>query len=116
MNEREVNFAYVVVDCLLDKVKNFDLPTFYHLSREIIENMPYASHLTCIFKHFGINFAGYEVQQVKDSKKIRASTLQNMKLFGTVGRGYVYQPYLREGDVMVDEQKFIPHKRDMLFI
>ena len=59
MNEREVNFVYVIIDYLLDKVKNFNLPTFYHLSREIIEYMPYASHLTYIFKHFGINFARY---------------------------------------------------------
>ena len=80
--------------------------------------MPYASHLTRIFKHFRVNFDGYEVQQVKDSKTIRASTLQSMKLFRIVGRGYVYQPYLQEDDVMVDprEQKFMPHERDMIFI
>ena len=41
-----------------------------------------------------------------------------MKLFRTVRRGYVYQPYMREEDVMVDprDQKFMPHKRDMIFI
>ena len=83
-----------------------------------MEHMPYASHLTCIFKHFGVNFDGYEVQRVKDNKKIRASTLGSMKLFRTVGKGYVYQPYLQEDDVMVDprEQKFMPHKQDMIFI
>ena len=62
MNEREVNFAYVVVDWLLDKVKNFNLPAFHHLSRERNKHMPYASHLTRIFKHFGVSFEGYEVQ------------------------------------------------------
>ena len=108
----------MVIDCLLNKVKNFNLPTFSHLSRERIEHMPYASHLTRIFKHFGVNFDGYEVQWVKDSKKIRASTLRSMKLFRTIRRGYVYQPYLREEDVMVNprEQKCMPHKRDMIFI
>ena len=41
-----------------------------------------------------------------------------MKLFRTVWRGYVYQPYLQEDDVMVDpiEQKSMPHKQDMIFI
>ena len=41
-----------------------------------------------------------------------------MKLFRTIRRGYVYVPYLREDDVMVDprEQKFMPHKRDIIFI
>ena len=75
MQERQVNFAYVAIDCLLDKVKNFNSLTFYHLSKERMEHMSYASHLTRIFKHFGVNFDGYEVQRVKDSKKIRASTL-----------------------------------------
>ena len=44
--------------------------------------------------------------------------MRSMKLYRTVGRWYVYQPYLREGDVMVDpsDQKFMPHKRDMIFI
>ena len=118
MQERPVNFAYVVIDCLLDKVKNFNLPTFSYLNRETMEHMPYASHLTLIFKHFEVKFGRYEVQRVEDSKKIRASTLKSMKLFRTVRRGYVYQPYLREEDVMVDpkEQKFMPHKRDMIFI
>ena len=112
MQERPVNFAYVVIDCLLDKVNNFNLPTFSHLSRERMEHMPYASHFTGIFKHFGVNFDGDEVQRVKDSRKIRASTLNSMKLFRAVRRGYVYQPYLREEDVMVDpkDQKFMPHK------
>ena len=83
-----------------------------------MKHMPYASHLTRIFKHFEVNFDGYKVQRVKDSKKIRASTLRSMKLFRTVGRGYVYQPYLREEDFMVDprEQKFMPHKQDMIFV
>ena len=118
MQERPVNFAYVVIDCILDKVKIFNLPTFSYLSRERMEYMPYASHLTRIFKHFEVNFNGYEVQRVKDSKKIRASTLKSMKLFRIFGRGYVYQPYLREKDVMVDprDQKFMHHKRDMIFI
>ena len=61
MQEKPVNFAYVVIHCLLDKVKNFNLPTFSHLSRERMEHMHYASHLTRIFKHFGVNFDGYEV-------------------------------------------------------
>ena len=41
-----------------------------------------------------------------------------MKLFGTINRGYVYQPYLREDDVLVDprDQKYMPHKRDMIFV
>ena len=41
-----------------------------------------------------------------------------MKLFRTVNRGYVYQPYLREVDAMVDprDQKYMPHKRDMIFV
>ena len=41
-----------------------------------------------------------------------------MKLFRTIRRGYVYQPYLREEDVMVDprDQNFMPYKRDMIFI
>ena len=90
MHDSPVNFAYVVVDCILDKVKNFNLPTFSHLSRERIEHMPYASHLTRVFKHFEVNFNGYEIQRVKDSQKIRASTLKSMKLFRTVNRGYVY--------------------------
>ena len=112
MQERQVNFAYVVIDCLLDKVKNFNLPMLSHLSRERMEHMPYASHLTRIFKHFRVNFDGYEVQRVKDNKNIRASTFRSMKLFRTVGKGYVYHPYLREDDVKVDprEQKFMPHK------
>ena len=41
-----------------------------------------------------------------------------MKLFRTVGRGYVYQPYSIEEDVMIDprDQKFMPYKHDMIFI
>ena len=41
-----------------------------------------------------------------------------MKLFRTVNRGYVYQPYLREDDAMVDprDKKYMPHKRDMIFV
>ena len=115
---KPVNFAYVVIDCILDKVKNFNLPTFSHLSRERMGHMPYASHLTRIFKHFEVDFSGYEIQRVKDSQKIRASTLKSMKLFRTVNRGYVYQPYLREDDAMVDlrDQKYMPHKRDMIFV
>ena len=51
MHVRPVNFAYVVIDCILDKVKNFNLPTFSHLSRERMEHMPCASHLTHVFKN-----------------------------------------------------------------
>ena len=64
--------------------------------------MPYTSHLNRIFKHFRVNFDGYEVQRVKESKKIRTSTLRSMKLFRTVEKGFVYQPYLCERDIMVD--------------
>ena len=57
-------------------------------------------------------------KRVKDNKNIRVSTLRSMKLFRTIRRGYVYQPYLREDDVIVDprEHKFMPHKRNMIFI
>ena len=61
MNGREVNFVYVVIDWILEKVKNFNLPNFKQLSRQRIEHMPYASHLTRIFKNFGVSFEGYEV-------------------------------------------------------
>ena len=41
-----------------------------------------------------------------------------MKLYRTVGRGYVYQPYLCQGDVMVDprDQKIMLNKCNMIFI
>ena len=118
MNDRRINFASVVIDWLLEKVKNFNLPTFHHQNRERMEHMPYASHLTQVFKYFGVQFEGFEVQKVNDSKKIRAQTLRSMKLYRTVARRYVYQPYLREGDVMIDpsDKKFKPHRREMVFV
>ena len=67
---KEVNFAYFLVDWILGEVKIFNLPTLNHLSRERIEHMLYASQLTKIFKRFGVTFEGYEVQRVKESKKI----------------------------------------------
>ena len=82
------------------------------------DHMPYTSHIIHIFKHFSVSFDGYDVQKVKDSKKIRASTLRSMKFFRTVGRGFVYEPYVHEGDVIVDskDQKFMRNKCDMMFI
>ena len=73
MHEREVKFAYVVVDWLLDEMKNYNLPTFNHLGKERMKRMPYTSHLTHIFKHFNVSFL--KVMTCNGSKIARKSEL-----------------------------------------
>ena len=60
MKGETVNFAWVVIDWIFEKVKNFNLSTFALKGRQIEENMPYGSALTKIFKHFKVKLNGFD--------------------------------------------------------
>ena len=99
MKEGRINFACVVIEWMLEKVNNFNLPTFKVKDRQRRESKSYASHFTRIFKHFRVNLEGFESYQVLELRRIIFESLRGMKLYETVGRGYVFQYYLRAGDV-----------------
>ena len=64
-----MNFAWVVIDWILEKINSFNHSTFSSKDRQGEDNMPFGCHLMRIFKHFQVKLNEFESKQVIESKK-----------------------------------------------
>ena len=70
MKGETINFSWVVIDWMLEKVKNFNLPMFSSKDKQTEDSMAFGCHLMKIFKYCKVKLNGFESKQAIESKKI----------------------------------------------
>ena len=111
----KVNFVFLVMDWMMEKAAILHSPSYKDIWQQKKVGLPYSLILTDIFQRFAVDFSNLKGIPITRNQTIHECMLRSMRLYRTLNRGWVFYPYLRDGDTLSDPRDPFPTHEEQVF-